>query len=166
VNLRVLCGSGLWDFRQNQPRVFCDVALPSEPILHCVFQFSQRNVGSNFHQAVGHRQGIIKGGRVGEVAHREAIQPLQRAGKTAAALLVLHANLAGKHVSDLTTQAHLGHIRDRSRLIRNHVGTDASTGQASTASALSGSETRVRLEPPRRSHLLPYSPDPSVPCSA
>ena len=78
-------------------RVLWQVSLTSKPILHGVPELVHGYAGTNLHLAVGNRERVIEDTGVGEVAHGKAVEPFQRAGKTAAIGLVLHANLAGKH---------------------------------------------------------------------
>jgi hypothetical protein len=52
---------------------------------------------SNFQAPVGYRQGIVKDGCVGEVAHAEIVEPLQRTKLKLPFVLIFHAEFPGEH---------------------------------------------------------------------
>jgi hypothetical protein len=52
---------------------------------------------SNFQAPVGHRQRVVKNGRVREVAHAEIVQPFQRTELKLPFVLVFHADFPGEH---------------------------------------------------------------------
>src|SRR6516162_206299 len=109
-------GSELWPkvnrsasasvFFDQQASILWQITLSAKPIFHGVLQFSQRHLGADLHQAVAQRQGIIKNAGIREVAHREAVQPLQRTGVLCPILLVFHADSPSKH-SFLITSSNL-----------------------------------------------------------
>jgi hypothetical protein len=59
---------------------------------------------SNFQTPVGHRQRVVKNRCVGEIAHAEIVEPLQRTRVKPSFLLVFHAKFAGEHALDLSTE--------------------------------------------------------------
>src|SRR6476646_9281714 len=65
----------------------------------------QGDVAADFHLAIGDGKRVVENGRVGEIAHAEAVQPLQRAGLTLVAGLIFDANLAGEHPAILIPDA-------------------------------------------------------------
>src|SRR5438270_13831583 len=104
-NFNFIQGNPYWEtsvisrsaLRQCQMRFFGEVALPAEPVLHGVLQLVEGNVGADFHLAVRERKSVVEDAGIGEVAHGETVEPLQRARKPAAVSFILDANLAGEH---------------------------------------------------------------------
>ena len=81
------------------------VTLAPKPIFHGVAQLIERDVRANFQDSIGHGKRIVKHSRVGEIAHAEAVEPLQRTRLKLATELVFNADLAGKHSIILITEA-------------------------------------------------------------
>ena len=82
-------------------RVLGQVSFAAEPVLHRFPQLVEGDTGANLHLSVSHGKGIVKNAGISEIAHRERIQPLQRAKNGAAGVFILHTDLAGKHLSIL-----------------------------------------------------------------
>src|SRR3954470_7651228 len=61
----------LADFGERQPRIFPQITLTPEPILHRCLQFRQRDARSDLEHAVARGQRLIEDGIVGEVPHGE-----------------------------------------------------------------------------------------------
>jgi hypothetical protein len=59
-----------------------DVSFAPEPIFHGWLEAIDWNPVSDLHQPVGHGEGVVKDGIVGEVAHGEVIDPPDRTGMT------------------------------------------------------------------------------------
>jgi hypothetical protein len=68
-----------------------------EPIFHGISQFLDRNVVSDFQDTIAQRQGVIVYAGIGEIAHAEAVKPLQGASMPLPLMLVLDPDLASKH---------------------------------------------------------------------
>jgi hypothetical protein len=87
----------------NQSGILGQITLASKPVFHCIPKLIERHIRSNFQQSIGHRQRVVKNGRVGEVAHAEIVDPFQRAGLKLPSVLVFHADFPGEHTLDLST---------------------------------------------------------------
>src|SRR6185437_16105044 len=83
-------------FYYNAGSLF-DITLALEPILHRCSQLFERNATADFHHSIGNRQRLIKRSIVREIAHGEAIEPLQQARLALVVDLVLDGDSAGKH---------------------------------------------------------------------
>src|SRR5438105_492788 len=82
---------------QLQLSLFPQISLPPEPILHCRFQFFQRNPRSDFQHTISRRQSVVKNLVIGEVAHGKAIQPLDGTGLALARFFIFDFDFAGVH---------------------------------------------------------------------
>src|SRR5271157_5733704 len=77
-------------------------ALAPEPVVHRSAQALQRHARANLHLSIAGGNSVVEDLVVGEIAHTEAVQPLQRAGMPLPGLLVLDSYLAGEHFSIVT----------------------------------------------------------------
>lgn len=57
-----------------------DVAFASKPVFHAALEAIERDTKADLHQAVGDGERVVEDGVVGEVAHREAVDPSDGAG--------------------------------------------------------------------------------------
>jgi hypothetical protein len=150
---------GIVRLAKQQDTFLRQITLPPEPILHRRFQFLDRNMSSDFHHPIGNGKGVVKHGGVGEIAHGKTVQPLQRTGQAPSVIFVFHANPAGKHQSNLTTDfrpttIHVGTAAPAVRLsaarrefCRNRVAEPCSAGQPGAAvPTWSGAALLVRAE--------------------
>lgn len=61
-----------------------EIALAAKPVFHGCPEAVERDAEASFEKAVGDGERIVKDGVVGEVAHGEAVDPLNGAGMGAA----------------------------------------------------------------------------------
>src|SRR5437870_10416348 len=71
--------------------------LARQPVFHIALESLQVHSEARFHQAVRHRQGLIKRGATGKASHAEAIQPGDGAIARPERLHDFNANLSGEH---------------------------------------------------------------------
>src|SRR5581483_4546281 len=83
---------------------FRQVAFPPKPVFHGSAELIERDFDANFHESVGYGQGVVEDAGVREIPHAEAVKPLQGARMALTIVLVIHADLAGEHTEDLTTE--------------------------------------------------------------
>jgi len=57
-----------------------EVAFAAEPVFHGGEEAVEGDVVSGFEEAVGEGEGVVENSVVGEVAHGEVVDPVQRAG--------------------------------------------------------------------------------------
>src|SRR5580692_6937754 len=91
------------------------VSLAPEPVLHGILELVEGDTGADLHFSIRHRECVVKDAGIGETAHGERIEPLQRARNGAACVLILDADLAGKHVFDSNRKAGVDGSRTRYR---------------------------------------------------
>ncbi len=56
-----------------------DVAFAAEPVFHAALEAIEWDATARFEKAVGDGKRVVEDGVVGEVAHREAVDPFDRA---------------------------------------------------------------------------------------
>src|SRR5664279_4578236 len=83
----------------HQGRAFWQVALAPELVFHRGSQALQRDARADLHFAVTGWDRIVEHLVVGEVAHAEAVQPLQRTRMPLAGFFVFDSDLADEHAS-------------------------------------------------------------------
>src|ERR1035437_2011572 len=81
----------------QQGRVFWQIALAPEPVLHRASQAPQRDARADLHFAVTGWDRIVEPLVVGEVAQAEAVQPLQRTRMSLAGFFVFDSDLSRVH---------------------------------------------------------------------
>ena len=74
-----------------------EISLAAKPVLHGFLELIEGNTGADFHLTISDGKRVVKDAGVGETAHGKRIEPLQRAGKQLAVIVIRHANLAGEH---------------------------------------------------------------------
>ena len=76
-----------------------EVALAAEPIFHFDVELIEGHAVADFEDAVGDGKGVVEDGVVGEVAHREVVDPLDGAWiRYAGGVDALDSKFAGKHL--------------------------------------------------------------------
>lgn len=98
-------------------RVLREISLAPEPVLHRFPELVEGNAGANFYFSIRYGKSVVEDAVVRETAHREGVEPFQRAGKSAAGVLILDADLACEHESDLTTK---GISHGSARIFKDH----------------------------------------------
>jgi len=72
-----------------------------QPVCEALGKTFGRETVAGFNAAVGERESIVKIGRVGEIAHAELVEPIERAGLSFAADEDVDRELLGVHTSIL-----------------------------------------------------------------
>src|SRR5580704_5488925 len=98
--------------------IFRKVSLAVKPVLHGILELVEGNTGADFHLSIRHRESVVKDAGIGEIAHGERIEPLQWARNGVACVVILDADLAGKHVFDSKRKAGVDGSRTRYRSTR------------------------------------------------
>ena len=85
-------------FGDAEPFLFLEVALAVKPVLHGGGEAVEGNAITDLESAVGDGKRVVEDGVVGEVAHGEVVEPLDRAGLGGGVLReVFDGNFAQKH---------------------------------------------------------------------
>jgi hypothetical protein len=61
-----------------KPFFWFEIAFAVEPVLHGELEFVQGDAVAGFEEAVGSGEGIVEDGIIGEVAHGEVVDPVDR----------------------------------------------------------------------------------------
>ncbi len=77
---RFSAGLGSGEFGEGEVFVGLEVAFAAEPVFHGEVEAVEGDAVARFEEAVGDGEGVVEDGVVGEVAHGEVVDPVQRAG--------------------------------------------------------------------------------------
>src|SRR5258708_22233426 len=89
----------LLPFLKLQPLALSQVALLSEPVLHRGLKAIERHASADFEASVRDGQGIVENLVVGEVAHREVVDPFDRTGLQIPIPAILHVDFSAVQIA-------------------------------------------------------------------